>query len=120
MQPLSSLAMRYGIGGLLVFVALLGIDARAGTSSADAMPQMVAHTDVMSDRMPALGDCVPCAYCYTGPASTVQGFSGESKEREPSPWTVLASAAPLARFVDVTGRRSLPVPVRIAYSRWSN
>ena len=113
--------MRRGIGGLMLLVALLGIDARAATSNADAMPQMVADADMMSHRMPVMGDCTPCAYCYSGPALTIQGFSGESKEREPSAWTALASAASSPRrFVDVTGRRSSLLPVRVAYCRWSN
>lgn len=122
MQPFRSLAIRYGIGGvMLLLVGLFGLDARAALPSADVLPQMMAEADVMSDRMPAMGDCTPCAYCYSGPASTVQGFSGESKEREPSAWTALDSAAsPPQRFVEVTGRRSSQVSVRIAYCRWSN
>ena len=121
MQPSKSLALRYYISGLLLLVAMLGIDTRAAAPLADAMPQMMADTDVVSDRTPAMGDCMPCAYCYSGPMSTVQGFSGESREQEPSAWTALASAAsPLQGFVNAIGRRPSPVPVRIAYCRWSN
>ena len=120
MQLPETLTLRCRISGVvLLFIALLGIDAHAGASRAEVMPQMVADTEVMPHHTPAMGDCMPCAYCYTGPASTVQTTSGESKEQDEQAWTALAEAPAPLPFVDTNGRRPSPVPVRIAYCRWS-
>ena len=79
MRARDSLFVRRCSAALLLCLALLGGDARA--ARAEVMPQMVADADVMSDSAPVMGDCRPCAHCYTGPVSTVQGFSAESKEQ---------------------------------------
>jgi hypothetical protein len=106
---------------MLLFAALLGIDVHAAMPRADVMPQMVADTEAMSHAGPAMGDCMPCAHCYTGPAPTVQSNSGESKEHDAQAWTTLSAPteAPL-RPVQTADRRPSTVPVRIAYCRWSN
>jgi hypothetical protein len=114
--------VRWGIGGaLLLFLALLGVDARASVPSAEVVHQMVAATEATSESAPAMGDFRPCAYCYAGPATTVHGFSGESKEQDVSAWVALAKAAPAQPWhAHCDGRRPSPLPVRIAYCRWSN
>jgi hypothetical protein len=114
--------VRYGIGSvMLLFVALLGIDVHAAAPRADVVPQMVADTAVVSHHAPAMGDCMPCAYCYAGPASTVHGFGGESREHDTAAWTALAKAEPALRRSFASERRGpAPVPARIAYCRWRN
>lgn len=122
MQLLERLAMRCAFAGVvLFFVALLGVNAQAAAPAADRAPQMAADADMASGQMPAMDDCMPCVYCNTGPASTVQGFSGEPKEQAAAPWTALAPRAPsLGRSFKFARRQPSPVPVRIAYCRWSN
>jgi hypothetical protein len=121
-QPLEALTLRRCISGvMLLFIALLGADVRAAAPRAEVMPQMTAGTEVMPHGAPAMGDCMPCAYCYTGPASTVQGTSGESKEQDAPAWIALAQTASASQgLVNTSGERQSPVPVRIAYCRWSN
>ncbi len=121
MQPHRTFAARWGISGaLLVFFALLGIDVRAAVPGAEVVQKMRAATGAMPRSTPAMGDVMPCAYCYAGPAPTVDGFSGESKEPNASGWVAFAKApAPQAR-VHCDGRRRPPLPLRIAYCRCSN
>jgi hypothetical protein len=106
---------------MLLFAALLGIDVHAGAPRAEVMQQMRADTEVMPHHAPAMGHCVPCAYCYLGPASAAQSTSGEPKGQDAPAWTALAEApSALQRLVDTGVRRPSLVPVRIAYCRWSN
>lgn len=120
MQACSSRALRCVRSVMLLFVAL-GTHVHASVPQAAGLPQMVVDTVMASDRMPAMDDCVPCAYCYSGPVSSVQGFSGEAKERSAVPWTTLAPAAVAPqRRVDNSAWLRTPVPVRITLCRWSN
>lgn len=120
MQPHRTFFLRWASGALLLIVALLGVHVDAAASRAGVMPQIAAATEAVLQPAPAMGDCVPCAYCYAGPAPTAHGLSGQFKEQAAPTWAALAPAAARSqRHVGSEAKQPQLVPLRIAYSRWN-
>lgn len=117
MKPRNAL-MRLLVGGLLLCALLLVVNARAATAELEARPVGAMGTMLRGHSIVDAMDCPPCIGCYTAPAPSLQGFSGETRQPDESAWPLHAAEAraPIRTFDD--GGRRASMPVRIAFCRW--
>lgn len=115
---------------LYLYLALFGTAALASTpasqeegwterSTAWVATDLVAFAAMDADAtpMPMAMDAMPCALCYSAPASSARGVGGECREHEATAWPVHVSPAPAVTYFDPGGRH-VRLPVRILYCRW--
>ena len=110
-------------GALLLCLTLVGVGAEARSASAslqEVRPVMAPAMVTMADAKPmsGLADFAPCAGCYSAPAPSTHGFSGEGKEPEAQAWQMHAVPVPTEDWWLVTGGEHPRLPVRIAFCCW--
>ncbi len=113
---------------LCLFLALFGTaaqasmpvsqeDGRTASAVAPGAAGRVAVAVMDLTTMPVAMDAMPCALCYSAPASSLHEVGGECREHEVPAWPAHVAPVPDREYFDAGGPY-IRLPVRILYCRW--